>query len=132
MASASTNCSTGCSSPNRSRRKRARRGWKRIRKHSSGSAGDARRVRGEWQARLRIARPAARHQIARGASARGGGGKGSANTAAAPPEMRGGFAVNGKRVYELLDRLLVTKSLAAQARAAGLEKDPQTQQRLSL
>ncbi len=49
-----------------------------------------------------------------------------------PPEMRGGFAVNGKRVYELLDRLLVTKSLAAQARAAGLEKDPQTQQRLSL
>src|SRR6266702_8829 len=41
-----------------------------------------------------------------------------------PPDIRGGFAVNGKRVYELLTRLLVTKSLAAQARMAGLEKDP--------
>jgi len=49
-----------------------------------------------------------------------------------PPDIRGGFAVNGKRVYDLLTRLLVTKSLAAQARAAGLEKDPLLQRRLAL
>jgi len=49
-----------------------------------------------------------------------------------PPDMRGGFAVNGKRVYDLLNRLLVTKSLAAQARAAGLDKDPSVERRLAL
>jgi peptidyl-prolyl cis-trans isomerase C len=49
-----------------------------------------------------------------------------------PPDVRSGFAVNGKRVYDLLSRLLVTKSLAAQARTAGLEKDPLVQRRLSL
>ena len=49
-----------------------------------------------------------------------------------PPDMRGGFAVNGKRVYDLLNRLLLTKSLAAQARAAGLDKDPSVQRRLGL
>jgi peptidyl-prolyl cis-trans isomerase C len=49
-----------------------------------------------------------------------------------PPDLRGGFANSGKRVYDLLDRLLVTKSLAAQARAAGLDKDPEVQPRLAL
>ncbi len=49
-----------------------------------------------------------------------------------PPDIRGGFAVNGKRVYDLLSRLLLTKSLAAQARTAGLDKDPEVQQRLAL
>jgi peptidyl-prolyl cis-trans isomerase C len=49
-----------------------------------------------------------------------------------PPDIRGGFAVNGKRVYDLLSRLLLTKSLAAQARAAGLDKDPEVQPRLAL
>ena len=49
-----------------------------------------------------------------------------------PPDIRGGFAVNGKRVYDLLARLLVTKSLAAQARASGLDKEPDTQRRLGL
>ena len=49
-----------------------------------------------------------------------------------PPDIRGGFAVNGKRVYDLLDRLLLTKSLAAQARAAGLDRDPSVQRRLGL
>jgi peptidyl-prolyl cis-trans isomerase C len=49
-----------------------------------------------------------------------------------PPDMRGGFANSGKRVYELISRLLLTKSLAAQARAAGLDKDPEAQSRLAL
>ena len=48
------------------------------------------------------------------------------------PDIRGGFANSGKRVYDLVTRLLVTKSLAAQARAAGLDKDPQVQARLAL
>jgi peptidyl-prolyl cis-trans isomerase C len=49
-----------------------------------------------------------------------------------PPDMRGGFANNGKRVYDLLSRLLLTKSLAAEARKAGLDKDPVVQARLAL
>ena len=32
-----------------------------------------------------------------------------------PPDLRGGFATNEKRVVDLINRLLVTKSLAAQA-----------------
>lgn len=48
------------------------------------------------------------------------------------PDIRGGFANSGKRVYDLLTRLLVTKSLAAQARTARLDKDPQVQARLAL
>jgi len=49
-----------------------------------------------------------------------------------PPDLRGGFANNGKRVYDLLTRMLLTKSLAAQARAAQLDKDPETQRRVAL
>jgi peptidyl-prolyl cis-trans isomerase C len=49
-----------------------------------------------------------------------------------PPDARGGFANSGKRVYDLLSRLLVTKSLAAQARAAGLDKEGQVPARLAL
>lgn len=49
-----------------------------------------------------------------------------------PPEMRAGFANSGKRVYDLLARLLLTKSLAAEARKAGLDKDPEVQRRLAL
>lgn len=48
------------------------------------------------------------------------------------PELRGGFATNGKRVYDLLTRLLLTKSLAAEARKAGLDKEPEVQPRLAL
>jgi peptidyl-prolyl cis-trans isomerase C len=48
------------------------------------------------------------------------------------PDLRAGFANSGKRVYDLISRLLLTKSLAAQARAAGLDKDPETQRRLAL
>ena len=49
-----------------------------------------------------------------------------------PPDMRGGFATNPKRVVDLLVRLLVTKSLAAQARAGDLYKDPELQRRRAL
>jgi peptidyl-prolyl cis-trans isomerase C len=49
-----------------------------------------------------------------------------------PPELRGGFGNNGKRVYDLLSRLLLTKSLAAEARKAGLDKDPEVLPRLAL
>jgi peptidyl-prolyl cis-trans isomerase C len=49
-----------------------------------------------------------------------------------PPDLRAGFGNNGKRVYDLISRLLLTKSLAAQARAAGLDKDPEVQRRLAL
>ena len=48
------------------------------------------------------------------------------------PDLRAGFANNGKRVYDLISRLLLTKSLAAQARSAGLDKDPEVQRRLAL
>jgi peptidyl-prolyl cis-trans isomerase C len=49
-----------------------------------------------------------------------------------PPDLRPGFANSGKRVYDLITRLLLTKSLAAQARAAGLDTDPEVQRRLAL
>src|SRR5450755_1100317 len=49
-----------------------------------------------------------------------------------PPDMRAGFANSGKRVYDLLTRLLLTKSLAAEARKAQLDKDPEVQRRLAL
>jgi peptidyl-prolyl cis-trans isomerase C len=49
-----------------------------------------------------------------------------------PPDLRGGFGASAKRVAELLDRLLLTKSLAAQARASGLDKDPETRSRVAL
>jgi peptidyl-prolyl cis-trans isomerase C len=49
-----------------------------------------------------------------------------------PADIRGGFAVNSKRVTDLLIRLLVTKSLATQARAGELYKDPEAQRRRAL
>jgi peptidyl-prolyl cis-trans isomerase C len=49
-----------------------------------------------------------------------------------PPETRGGFANNPKRVYELLTRLLLTKSLAAEARKEGLDKNPDVQAKMAL
>jgi peptidyl-prolyl cis-trans isomerase C len=49
-----------------------------------------------------------------------------------PPDMRAGFANSGKRVYDLLARVLLTKSLAAEARKAQLDKDPETQRRVAL
>jgi peptidyl-prolyl cis-trans isomerase C len=49
-----------------------------------------------------------------------------------PPELRDGFANNPRRVYELLQRMLVQKSLAAQARNAGLDKRPDIKARVDL
>ena len=49
-----------------------------------------------------------------------------------PPDLREGFANNPRRVYELLQRMLVQKSLAAQARNTGLEKRPDIKARLDL
>jgi parvulin-like peptidyl-prolyl isomerase len=48
-----------------------------------------------------------------------------------PPEARGGFATNEKRVVELINRLLVTKTLAAQADEAKLLQDPETARRVA-
>lgn len=48
------------------------------------------------------------------------------------PDVRGGFATSPKRVTDLLVRLLVLKSLAAQARAGDLYKDPELQRRRAL
>jgi peptidyl-prolyl cis-trans isomerase C len=48
------------------------------------------------------------------------------------PEMRGAFAVDPRRVGALVDNLLVMKTLAAQARAAGVERRVDVEQRLAL
>jgi hypothetical protein len=47
-----------------------------------------------------------------------------------PPDLREGFANNPRRVFELLQRMLVQKSLAAQARNSGLDKRPDVKARL--
>jgi peptidyl-prolyl cis-trans isomerase C len=49
-----------------------------------------------------------------------------------PADIRGGFAVSAKRVSDLLLRVLVTKSLAAQARASDVYKDVEVQRRRAL
>src|SRR5512136_2725936 len=49
-----------------------------------------------------------------------------------PPDMRAGFAVSAKRVIDLLTRMLVTKSLAIQARGGDLYKDQEAQRRRAL
>ena len=49
-----------------------------------------------------------------------------------PADIRGGFAVSAKRVNDLLVRLLVTKSLAVQARATDVYKDAEAQRRRAL
>lgn len=49
-----------------------------------------------------------------------------------PPDMREGFANDPRRVNDLLNRLLVQKSLAAQARAAKLDQRPDNAARLAL
>jgi peptidyl-prolyl cis-trans isomerase C len=49
-----------------------------------------------------------------------------------PPDLRAGFGNSGKRVFDLLSRLLLTKSLAAEARKKGLDKDPEVQRRIAL
>jgi len=46
-----------------------------------------------------------------------------------PANLRGGFATSNKRVIDLLVRMLVTKSLAVQARSGDLLKDPDIRRR---
>lgn len=46
------------------------------------------------------------------------------------PDLREGFANNPRRVFELLQRMLVQKSLAAEARSTGLDKRPDVKARL--
>lgn len=41
-----------------------------------------------------------------------------------PPDIRGGFATTERRVLDLITKLLVTKTLAAQADSSGLMRDP--------
>ncbi len=41
-----------------------------------------------------------------------------------PPEKRAGFFASPTRIEKAIDNLLMTKQLAAEARAAGLDKDP--------
>lgn len=49
-----------------------------------------------------------------------------------PADMRGAFATDPKRVAALLNNLLALKTLAAQARQAGLDRSPEAEQRLAL
>jgi len=49
-----------------------------------------------------------------------------------PPDVRAGFSNNKRRIQELLSKLLLTKTLAAQARAAKLEQDPEFAARLKI
>ena len=47
------------------------------------------------------------------------------------PAMRGGFSTSPKRVTDLLNAILVNKTLAAQALREGLDKDPDVQQQIA-
>jgi peptidyl-prolyl cis-trans isomerase C len=49
-----------------------------------------------------------------------------------PPQARGGFATSEKRVVELINRMLVTKTLARQAEQAKLLDDPEISARLAM
>jgi peptidyl-prolyl cis-trans isomerase C len=46
--------------------------------------------------------------------------------------MRAPFATDPKRITAMLNNLLIAKTLAAEARAAGAERDPEVQRRLKL
>ena len=48
-----------------------------------------------------------------------------------PPDARGGFGGDPKRVNALLNKILIGKSFAAKARLAGLDKTPEAQQRIN-
>jgi len=49
-----------------------------------------------------------------------------------PPNLRDGFANSPRRVTDLLTRMLVTKTLAAQAKAAKLDATPEARLRIAL
>ncbi|HET9340504.1 MAG TPA: peptidylprolyl isomerase [Casimicrobiaceae bacterium] len=48
-----------------------------------------------------------------------------------PPAVRGGFATSEKRVVDLINRMLVTRTLALQADQAKLLDDPETARRIA-
>lgn len=48
-----------------------------------------------------------------------------------PPNIREGFANDSRRVHDLLSRMLMQKSLAAQARTAGIDKSPENAARIA-
>jgi peptidyl-prolyl cis-trans isomerase C len=48
-----------------------------------------------------------------------------------PPDARGGFGADATRVNSLLNRMLIGKTIAAQARTAGVDKTPEAQQRIA-
>jgi peptidyl-prolyl cis-trans isomerase C len=49
-----------------------------------------------------------------------------------PPDMRPGFGTDITRINTLLSALLVNKTLSVDARAAGLDRDPEFQRRVAL
>lgn len=49
-----------------------------------------------------------------------------------PPDSRAGFATDPKRVTALLNNMLVGKTMAAEARKSGLDRDPLAQRRIAL
>ena len=49
-----------------------------------------------------------------------------------PPEMRASFASDPKRLTVLLNNMLIAKTLAAEARRAGVDRDPQVALMLAL
>lgn len=49
-----------------------------------------------------------------------------------PPEMRDGFASDPKRLTAMLNNLLLSKTLAAEAREAGIDRDPLVLRRIAL
>jgi len=54
-----------------------------------------------------------------------------AELAVIPPALRTEFAASGERVSRVMNTLLETKSLAYEARAQGLDKDPEVQARIA-
>lgn len=49
-----------------------------------------------------------------------------------PSEMRGGFSMKAERIQQVLNQLLVAKTLAAEARELKLDKDPLIQKHIAL
>ncbi len=49
-----------------------------------------------------------------------------------PPDQRGAFATSAQRIEALLDNLYLLKALGAEARKAGIDKDPLVAARMSL
>lgn len=48
-----------------------------------------------------------------------------------PPEMRGEFAASPERLTNLLNQILVDKTLASEARASGVDRDPEVMRHLA-